>query len=127
MTERKNDQVRQAAKEALLGGKPGEEIALLFRAAGVALEQAETEMQALGFFALAVTNDEVSKLYVSRGISQPGVITLLQSLKYSELPFVFWDTTLERKNDNQRVEAGALSQSSISDPASSGAVRRGKF
>lgn len=127
MTERKNDQVRQAAKEALLAGKPGEEIALLFRAAGVALEQAETEMQALGFFALAVTDAEVAKLYVSRGISQPGIVTLLQSFQYSKLPSVIWNSTSHSESDDRHVEDMDLPQSSTPDPASSGAVRRGKF
>jgi hypothetical protein len=96
MTERNIDQVRQAAKDALLQGTSGSEVALLFKAADIALEQAETEMRALGFFAQAVTNSEVTRLYVSQGISQQGIATLLQSFQYSRLPSVIWDSISPR-------------------------------
>jgi hypothetical protein len=128
MTERTIDQVRQAAREALLQGTSGLEIALLFKAADIALEEAETEMQALGFFAQAVTNAEVSKLHVSQGISQPGIASLVQSFRYSKLPSVVWSSSSERDQESQFTEEDRdLSQSRVYDPAQSGAVRRGKF
>jgi len=90
MIEKDINRVRKDAKVALLQGASGEEIALLFKAAEVNLLIAESEMRALEFFALAIVNEEVSKLYVSKGFSQPGIATLLLDLRYKEQPSIDW-------------------------------------
>ena len=85
-------------------------------------------MRALGFFAQAVANSEVVRLYVSQGVSQPGIVNLLQSFQYTKLPSVIWDSSTESEIHNQSTEDDIdRSRTNIFDSASSGAVRRGKF
>ncbi len=90
MTEENISKIRQNAEQALLEGNSGPEIAIIFKVAELTLQQAEEEMQTLGFFALAIATAEEQKLYVSNGISQPGIATLALNLGYKKQPSIDW-------------------------------------